>query len=379
MRALLNSLGLTLSSAIIPPLASATLALVACGTHQEPPAAGQTLNIYTWADYIAPDTVANFEHETGIKVHYTTFDTNEVLATQLLTGHTNYDIVVPSDFYFTRLMKAGAFRKLDKAALPNIVNLDPDIMQKLALHDPGNQYSVPYLWSTTGLGYNVDKVGKRLGTAEFDSWSLLLDPRNAAKLQDCGIQIIDSATDVFSAVLIYLGKDPDSREPADLEAASDALMKIRPFVRTIDAVATIGDLANGNVCLLLGWSGDVTQARYRAIEASNGVKIRYFVPREGGLIEADMMSIPADAPHPENAEKWMNYLMLPKVMAGITNATMYPNGNRASSAFVQDALKNDPAIYPGLDIRSKLHVLPEMTPEQTRLVTRLWTRFRTGH
>jgi putrescine transport system substrate-binding protein len=258
------------------------------------------------------------------------------------------------------------------------VNLDPDIMEKLAVHDPGNQYSVPYLWSTTGLGYNVDKVSKRLGTAEFDSWSLLLDPRNAAKLQDCGIQIIDSATDVYSAVLIYLGRDPDSREPADLEAAADALMKIRPFVRTIDAVATIGDLANGNICLLLGWSGDVTQARYRAIESSNGVKIRYFVPREGGLIEADMMSIPVDAPHPENAEKWMNYLMLPKVMAGITNATMYPNGNRASSAFVQDALKNDPAIYPGLDIRSKLHVLPEMTPEQTRLVTRLWTRFRTG-
>jgi putrescine transport system substrate-binding protein len=377
MRALLNSLGLTLLSAIIPALASATLALVACGT-QKPPAAEQTLNIYTWADYIAPDTVANFEHDTGIQVHYTTFDTNEVLATQLLTGHTNYDIVVPSDFYFTRLMKAGAFRKLDKAALTNSVNLDPDIMQKLAVHDPGNQYSVPYLWSTTGLGYNVDKVRKRLGTAEFDSWSLLLDPQNAAKLKDCGIQIIDSPTDVYSSVLIYLGKDPNSREPADLEAAADALMKIRPFVRTIDAVATIGDLANGNVCLLLGWSGDVTQARYRAIEASNGVKIRYFVPREGGLIEADMMSIPADAPHPENAEKWMNYLMLPKVMAGITNATMYPNGNRASSAFVQDALKNDPAIYPGVDIRAKLHVLPEMTPEQTRLVTRLWTRFRTG-
>ena len=347
----------------IPASLLATLALLACSGSNKPPAAEQTLNIYTWADYIAPDTVANFEHETGIKVRYTTFDTNEVLATQLLTGHTNYDIVVPSDFYFARLMKAGAFRKLDKAALPNSANLDPDIMQKLAVHDPGNQYSVPYLWSTTGLGYNIDKVRERLGTAEFDSWSLLLDPRNAAKLQDCGIQIIDSATDVLTSVLIYLGKDPNSREPADLEAAADALMKIRPFVRSIDAVATIGDLANGTVCLILTWSGDVTEARYRAIEASNGVKIRYFVPREGGLIAADMLSIPADAPHPQNAEKWLNYLMLPKVMASITNTTKYPNGNRASLAFVQDALKNDPTIYPGPEIRAKLHVLPETASE----------------
>jgi putrescine transport system substrate-binding protein len=358
--------------------ATLTIAALSCSGNNKPPAGEQALNIYTWADYIAPDTVANFEHETGIKVRYTTFDTNEVLATQLLTGHTNYDIVVPSDFYFDRLMKAGTFRKLDKSALPNSVNLDPDIMQKLAVHDPGNQYSVPYLWYTTGLGYNVDKVGERLGRTEPDSWALLLDPKNAAKLQDCGIQVLDSATDVLSAVLIYLGKDPSVRDPADLNAAADTLMKIRPFVRSIDSLATIGDLANGNVCLILAWSGDVTQARYRAIEASNGVKIRYFVPREGGLISADMMSIPADAPHPENAEKWMNYLMRPGVMAGITNATKYPNGNLASLMFVEAALKNDPAIYPGSDIRARLHVLPEMTPEQTRLVTRLWTRFRTG-
>ena len=362
----------------IPAALLTTVALLACSGTHKPPAPEQELNIFTWADYIAPDTVADFERQTGIKVRYTTFDTNEVLATQLLTGHTNYDIVVPSDFYFERLMKAGTFRKLDKSALPNSVNLDPDIMQKLAVHDPGNQYSVPYLWFTTGLGYNVDKVSERLGHTEPDSWSLLLDPKNAAKLQDCGIQVIDSATDVFSSVLIYLGKDPSSRDPADLNAAADALMKIRPFVRSIDSVATIGDLANGNVCLILAWSGDVTQAHYRAIEASNGVKIRYFVPREGGLIGADMMSIPVDAPHPQNAEKWMNYLMLPEVMANITNATKYPNGNLASLPFVQATLKSDPAIYPGADIRAKLHVMPEMTPEQTRLVTRLWTRFRTG-
>jgi putrescine transport system substrate-binding protein len=351
--------------------------VVACGGHGTP-GADASLNIYSWADYIAPDTVANFERETGIKVRYSTFDSNEVLETKLLTGHTNYDIVVPTDFVFERLRKAGVFRALDKTALPNSVNLDPDIMQKLAVHDPGNLYGVPYLWFTTGLGYNVDKVHERLGSADFDSWSLLLEPSNAAKLADCGILIIDSPTDVFSSVLIYLGKDPASREPADLNAAADTLMRIRPYVRAIDSVAVIGDLASGGLCLILGWSGDVMLARSRALEASNGVKIRYFVPHEGGLIGADMMSIPADAPHPGNAQIWMNYLMRPDVMAGITNAVKYPNGNRASLKYVQDAIRNDPEIYPDAATRAKLHSMPETPPELARLMTRLWTRFRTG-
>jgi putrescine transport system substrate-binding protein len=355
-----------------------TFGLAACGEHGKRPAADEILNIYSWADYIAPDTVANFERETGIKVRYSTFDTNEVLETKLLTGRSNYDIVVPTDFFFDRLNKAGVFRKLDKTALPNRINLDPDIMQKLAVHDPGNLYSVPYLWFTTGIGYNVDKVRERLGSTQFDSWSLLFDPKNAAKLQDCGILIVDSPTDVLSSALIYLGKDPNSRDPADLNTAAETLMKIRPFVRSIDSVGIIGDLGNGGLCLILGWSGDVMLARSRALESSNGVKIRYFVPREGGLIGADMMSIPADAPHPRNAHLWMNYLMRPDVMAGITNAVKYPNGNRASLAFVQDAIKNDPEVYPDAETRAKLHTLPAMTPETTRLVTRLWTRFRTG-
>jgi putrescine transport system substrate-binding protein len=361
---------------LVMPLLAA-VGLAACGSGK-PPEPESALNVYTWADYIAPDTVANFERETGIKVRYNTFETNEVLATKLLTGHTNYDIVVPSDFFFERLMKAGVFRRLDKAALPNAVNLDPDIMQKLAVHDPGNLYGVPYLWFTTGLGYNVDKVRERLGTADADSWSLLLDPKNASKLADCGILVIDSPTDVLASVLIYLGKDPNSRDPADWTAAADALMKIRPFVRSIDSLSIIGDLANGGLCLILGWSGDVTLARYRAAEASNGVHIRYFVPREGGLIGADIMTIPADAPHPQNALKWMNYLMRPEVMAGITNAVKYPNGKQASLPFVNPALRDDPAIYPDAPTRAKLHTLPAMTPDQVRLVTRLWTRFRTG-
>lgn len=355
-----------------------TFGVAGCSGHGNPTAPEKTLNIYSWADYIAPDTVANFERETGIKVQYSTFDTNEQLATKLLTGRTNYDIVVPSDFFFERLMKAGVFRKLDKTALPNSVNLDPEIMQRLAVHDPGNLYSVPYLWFTTGIGYNVDKVRERLGSSGYDSWSLLLDPKNAAKLQDCGILIIDSPTDVYSSVLIYLGKDPNSHDAAGWNLAADTLMKIRPYVRSIDSVGVIGDLANGSLCLILGWSGDVMQARYRALEASNGVKIRYFVPREGGLIGADMIGIPADAPHPQNAAIWMNYLMRPEVMAGITNAVKYPNGNLASLRFVQDAIKNDPAAYPGAETRAKLHLLPAMAPEEARLVTRLWTQFRTG-
>ncbi len=352
--------------------------LAACSEHGKGAAADAALNIYSWADYIAPETVGNFERETGIKVSYNTFDTNEVLETKLLTGRSNYDIVVPTDFFFDRLKKAGVFRKLDKAALPNRSNLDPDIMQKLAVHDPGNLYSVPYLWFTTGIGYNVDKVRERLGPAQFESWSLLFDPKNAAKLQDCGILIVDSPTDVLSSVLIYLGKDPDSRDPADLNAAAETLMKIRPFVRSIDSVGIIGDLGSGGLCLILGWSGDVMLARSRALESSNGVKIRYFVPREGGLIGADMMSIPADAPHPRNAHLWMNYLMRPDVMAGITNAVKYPNGNRAALPFVQEAIRNDPEIYPDAETRAKLRTLPSMPPETTRLVTRLWTRFRTG-
>lgn len=275
-------------------------------------------------------------------------------------------------------MKAGVFRKLDQSALPNRVNLDPEIMRRLAVRDPGNAYGVPYLWFTTGIGYNIDKVRERLGDREFDSWSMLLDPKNAAKLQDCGILVIDSPTDVIAAALIYLGKDPQSRDPADLNAATDVLLKIRPYVRSIDSVAVIGEFSSGNLCAMIGWSGDVMLARSRAAEAGNGVKIRYFVPKEGGLIGADMMSIPADAPHPKNAEKWLNYLMRPDVMAGITNVIKYPNGNLASYPLVQESIKNDPAIYPNAETRAKLHSFPAMTPEEVRLVTRLWTRFRTG-
>lgn len=352
--------------------------LTACGGHTGAGASDKILNVYNWAGYIAPDTVANFERETGIQVHYSTYESNEISETKLLTGRSNYDVVTSADAFFERQLHAGVFRKLDKTALTNSVNLDPEVLQKLAVHDPGNLYAVPYLWTEAGLGYNVDKVRERLGSAEPDSWSLLFDPKNAAKLKDCGIMIVDSPEDVLPSVLIYLGKDPNSRDPADWTAAADVLMQIRPFVRSIEAEGIIGDLANGSLCLGLTWGGEVTQARYRALEANNGVKIRYFVPREGAVAGLDMLAIPADAPHPDNAHKWLNYLMRPEVMADISNSLKYRNGNKASLPFVQESIKNDPATYLDAETRAKLSIETMQPPELKRLMTRLWTRFRTG-
>jgi putrescine transport system substrate-binding protein len=360
-------------------------ALLGCSQHGEPAAGGgadskaeKFLNVYSWIDYIAPDIVPRFEKETGIKVRYDTFDNNEVLETKLLTGHTNYDIVVPTENFFDRQLKAGVYRKLDKSALPNLVNADPDILRRMAVHDPGNEHAIPYLWSTTGLGYNVDKIRARLGATPTDSWALLLDPASAAKLKDCGISIVDSPLDVFESAMIYLGRDPNARDPKDLAAAGAVLQKIRPFVRYIDPAQYIADLANGDICLSLGWSGDVQLARSRAAEASTGVKLAYLVPREGALMTVDMMAIPADAPHPANALLWMNFLMRPEVMARITNYIRYPNGYSATLPLIDPALKNDEGIYPNAATRARLYVNKAVPAEYSRLVTREWTRFRTG-
>src|SRR5882757_168315 len=370
------------------------LTLVACNRHEEQSntksvgeekplsSPGQdnekVLNVYNWLDYIAPNTVARFEKETGIKVNYDTYDNNEVLETKLLTGHTNYDVVLPTGAFFERMRLAGVYRKLDKAALPNLANADTDIMRRLAVYDPGNLYAIPYMFSSTGLGYNIDQVRARLGNVPLDSWALLFDPSNAVKLKDCGISIVDSAMDVFLSAMIYLGRDPNRLDPLDVAAASKLLMAIRPFVRNIDPTP-IADVANGNTCLLLGWSGDVETAQSRATEAKTGAHIAYFVPREGGLMTLDMMAIPADAPHPHNAEIWMNYLMRPDVMAAITNYIRYPNGYTASLPLVQASARDNEAIYPDRATRARL-IVPKVRPlEYTRLLTREWTRFRTGN
>jgi putrescine transport system substrate-binding protein len=337
------------------------------------------LNIYSWADYIAPDTVRNFEKETGIKVRYDTYDNNEVLETKLLTGHTNYDVVDPTETFFDRQRNAGIYLKLDKAQLPNLKNIDPDIMRRMAVHDPGNLYAVPYMWSTTGLGYNVDLVRARLGGNPPDSWALLFDPANAAKLQDCGIVIIDSPMDVFSSAMIYLGRDPNRLDPKDVAAASEVLRKIRPFIRYIDPAQYIPDLVSGGACLALGWSGDVEQARSRAKESNTGVNLAYLVPREGALITVDMMGIPADAPHPHNAMLWLNYLLRPDVIAGVTNYIKYPNGNAASLPLVRADIREDESVYPSPATRARLITARAAPAEYSRLITREWTRFRTGY
>jgi putrescine transport system substrate-binding protein len=335
------------------------------------------LNVYSWAEYIAPDTVAQFEKETGIKIHYDTYDNNEILETKLLTGHSNYDVVVPSENFFDRQLRAGVYRPLDKSEVPNLTNADPRITRRMAIHDPGNRYAVPYMWYTTGLGYNVDLVRKRLGAQITDSWALLFDPRNAERLKDCGIGVIESPLDVIGSALIYLGRDPNRHSADDVAAAAATLRKVRPYIRTFE-VDPIAPLANGDLCLVLAWSGDVGAARNRASAASTGAHIAYLVPREGAFITVDMMAIPADAPHPHNAEMWLNYLLRPTVTAAITNYIRYPNGNAASLPFVEESVKDDPNIYPDAATFSRLVTNSPVALDYTRLVTRAWTRFRTG-
>jgi putrescine transport system substrate-binding protein len=370
-----------------------TLGLAACGGEEangNPPSVAarpaggsapeeRVLNVYSWIDYIAPDTVANFEKETGIKVHYDVYDNNEVLETKLLTGHTNYDIVLPTGAFFERQRLAGIYRKLDKSALPNLANADPDIMRRLAVHDPDNQYAIPYMFTTVGIGYNIDQVRARLGSSIPDGWALLFDPVNAAKLKDCGIAIVDSEMDVFQSAMLYLRRDPNRFDPADVTAASGVLQKIRPQVRYIDPAQYIADLANNSICVALAWSGDVEQARSRALEAKTGVNIAYLVPREGAVMTVDMMAIPADAPHPHNAQLWMNYLMRPDVIAAVTNYTHYPNGYSGSLPLVLPSIRNDEAIYPSNATRTRLISAKAVPLDYSRLVTREWTRFRTGN
>ena len=350
--------------------------------HQSGAAQGdaeKVLNLASWGDYIAPDTVPNFERETGIKVNYEIYDNNEVLEAKLMTANTHYDVVVPTAGFFERQRQAGIYRKLDKSALPNLVNADPTIMHLLAVDDPGNLYAVPYMYSITGLGYNVDQVHKRLGNQAPNSWALLFDASNAAKLRDCGITIVDSPRDVFIAAIMYLGHDPNRFDPSDIVAASAILQKIRPYVRYVDPNQHIPDLASGSVCLSLAWAGDIGQARRRALESKTGATINFFIPREGGLIVVDMMAIPADAPHPHNASLWLNYLLRAEVIANITNFIKYPNGNAASLRLVEANIKNDQTIYP--DEHTLERLIPPHSPplEYSRLMTREWTRFRTGY
>ena len=367
------------------PVAVAMSVLAACGGKKESGAAAEAsvpeekkVNVLNWSDYVGDATVADFEKATGIKVTYDVFDSNEQLETKLLTGKSGYDIVVPTATFLERQIKAGVFMKLDKSKLPNLKNMDPDIMQRNSTQDPGNEHSITYLWGTIGLGYNPDMVKKALGTDKIDSWSALLKPENAKKLAKCGITMLDSPTDVFGSVAIYKGLDPNSEKPEDLKVVEDTLMAIRPYVRYFHSSSYINDLAAGEICLALGWNGDVLQARDRGAVAAKPVTVRYVIPKEGAINYFDMLAIPADAPHPENALAFLNYLMDPQVIAKVTNKVRFANGNLASLPYVEDSIKNDPGIYP--DAATRVRLFPDLAESQqfSRELNRSWTRVRSG-
>lgn len=343
-------------------------------------AADKTLHVYNWSDYISPDTVPNFEKQTGIKVVYDVFDSNEVLEGKLMAGSTGYDVVAPSSSFLARQLQSGVFQPLDKSKLPNYKNLDPELMKKLEQHDPENKYAIPYLWATTGIGYNVDKVKAVLGKdAPVDSWDLVLKPENLEKLKSCGVSFLDAPEEVFATVLNYLGKDPNSTDAKDYTgAATDLLMKLRPNIRYFHSSQYINDLANGNTCVAIGWAGDVLQAKNRAVEAKNGVNIAYSIPKEGALAFFDMMAIPKDAKNLDEAYQFLNYLMEPKVIADVSNKMFYANGNKASVPLINADIRDNPGIFPTPDAMSKLFVLEVQSPKLDRVRTRAWTKVKSG-
>ena len=382
--------------ASITVIGFAALTLAACGGGDKPPAetpaaatdapaaagpamdAEKKLNVYNWSDYIEESVIADFEKETGIDVTYDVFDSNEVLETKLLAGTTGYDIVVPSASFLERQIQAGVFQELDKSKIPNLKHMDPELMQAMARHDADNKHSVNYLWGTSGVGYNVDMIAKRLPDAPVDSWRMFYDPAVVSKFKDCGVAVLDAPSEVVGTVLIFLGKEANSENPDDLKAAEDVLMSIRDNIRYVNSSKYIEDLANGEICLALGWVGDVLQARDRADEAAKGLTIKYNIPKEGAVMFFDMLAVPKDAQHPLNAHLFIDYLMRPEISAKNSSYVNFANSNAASDPLVDEAVRSDPSIYPTPEVKAKL--VPDLaeTPEFTRLLTRTWTRFKTG-
>lgn len=339
----------------------------------------KVLNVYNWSDYIAEDTIANFEKETGIKVTYDVFDSNEVLEAKLMSGNTGYDIVVPSLTFLSRQIQAGVFQELDKSRFANYGNLDPEFMALLAQNDPGNAHAVPYLWGTTGIGYNVAKVREALGEdAPVDSWALVFEPENLAKLKGCGVAFLDTPSEIIPPVLRYLGEEPNSFDEAVIQKAVDRLAELRPSITYFHSSQYINDLANGDICVTIGWSGDIIQAQARAEEAGKGVEISYVIPKEGAPMWFDMLAIPKGARNVDNAYLFLDYLMRPEVMAGVQNYVAYASANQAALPMVDEAILNDPGIYPTEEAKKGLFTLAVLPPEVDRLFTRHWTTLKTG-
>lgn len=337
------------------------------------------VNVYNWSDYIAADAVAKFTKETGVKVNYDVYDSNEVVEAKLTAGKAGYDIVVPTSSPFVaRQIPAGFYQKLDKSKLKNYGNLDPEIMKRLAAYDPGNEYGVPWMWGTSGIGYNVDKVKKAMPDAPVYSLSLLFDPAIVSKFKSCGVMMLDSPTDVIPAALKYLGLDPDSKKTEDLDKAAEAVLKIRPYVRKFHSSEYIDRLANGDICIAFGFSGDVIQASNRANEAKKGVKVAYSIPTEGALFWVDTMVIPKDAPNPDLAHLWIDFMLKPEIAASSSDFVGYANGNKAAFPLVSEEVRNNPSVYPPAEVMARLYTLTPADRDYERARTRAWTRIKTG-
>lgn len=338
----------------------------------------KVVNFYNWADNIAPDTISSFEKETGIKVNVTFFETEETLESRLLTGHSGFDVVVPEASLFLRQIRSGAYSPLDKKQLPNLVNMDPTFMSRVAINDPGNAYSVLYSWGTLGVGYNEKMVAKVLPNVPIDSWRPIFDPSLAAKLGPCGILILDAPAAVVRLVLMYLGRDPNAPSPKDLADVEQVLSDVRPYIRTIDSSADVEALANGDICIAVGYNSDFVQAHARANEAKNGNEIGYVIPKEGSLLWFLLLAIPRDAPHVANAHRLINYLMDPQVTANMTKSTGNANANSAATAMLDASTRGNTAIYPSHREQQRLYVQTEDSLEQSRAITRIWQKFKTG-
>ncbi len=338
----------------------------------------RVVNVYNWSDYIDASILEDFTKETGIKVVYDTFDSNETVETKLLAGGTGYDVVVPTADFLQRQIQAGVFQKLDKSKLPNITNMWDVIQQRTASYDPGNEYAVDYMWGTDGIGYNVKKVAEILGPDVKPGLEVIFDPKVAAKFKDCGIYVLDTPKDVLSTALHYLGLDPNSKNPEDFKKVEELMTSVRPYIRKFHSSEYINALANGDICIAFGYSGDVLQARDRAEEAKNGVEVNYSIPSQGAQMWFDMMAIPADAPHVAEAHEFINYMMKPEVIAKASDYVFYANGNKTSQQFVSKDVLEDPAIYPTEDIMGKLFTISPWDPKTQRTATRLWTKIVTG-
>ncbi|WP_445158875.1 polyamine ABC transporter substrate-binding protein [Halomonas sp. E14] len=339
------------------------------------------VRIYNWSDYIAPDTLQRFTEATGIRVIYDVYDSNEVLDAAMLAGRSGYDVVVPSNHYLTRQISAGVYQELDHDKLPNMANLNPELMDDLESVDPGSRYSIPYMWGTNGIGYNVDRVHAILGEeAPVDSWALLFDPEITTALREggCGISMLDSGDEMLSPAMAYLGLSPLSEERADLEAAGDLIAAVRDNITYFHSSRYISDLANGDICVAAGYSGDIFQAADRAEEAGRGITIAYSIPKEGAALWFDMMAIPADAPNPDNAHAFINFILEPEIAAAITEYVVYANPNVAANEYLDPDILNNSSIYPDQEVMDNLYVAEEKPLAVQRIRTRVWNRVKSG-